>query len=593
MQRITSFLLWVTTPLRFLWKMMKAFPKTSITIGVAIILGGLVFAVTRAPKPTYVTAVAVQGDLKQLVEAVGTVISEKDLDLQFSSLDTVSKIYVKEGQKVKAGQKLAELRTGILSAGIASASANVASAKAALDALEQGSRPEDIAIAEAQVANKRASLTAAKQSLQNAEENMKTAEQELALLQNEAVVGLAGQISSANSAVLANLALSKTALISVRGVFNANDVQDSIVKNQNSGYDSLQTMFTNSLDAINALQNQGMTTDYQFMLQKLQNAKVQIALVTDSMNRAYDMVANLTLTSYFTNTSRETNKSIIATQKASAQSALSSIDSALKTLQDASASYESRIAAEKSSLTSLKGVRDRAKADIATFETSVQIDEASLALKKAPARKTDLDSARARVRQAQADLARASAQFQDAVITAPVDGVITKVHIKQGQLRPSSEPSITMLGISPLRVEMFVSEVDIPKVMLSASGTIILDAYRTEIFPLQVNEIDPAATEKDGVPKYRIKLDFKNPIDGLKVGMTGDASIITGERKNVILVPARSINEKADGSSVIRILKEDQSIEERVVETGMDGDGGLIEVKGVEAGENVIVLEKK
>jgi multidrug efflux pump subunit AcrA (membrane-fusion protein) len=593
MQRIISALLWIATPLRFLWQKMKAFPKTSIVVGVAIILGGLVFAVTRPVQPTYITEIAIKGDLQQLVEAVGTVISEKDLALQFSSIDTVSRVHVKEGQIVKAGQRLAELRTGTLGAGIASASANVASAKAALEALEQGSRPEDIAISQAQVENKRASLDAAKQSLKNAEENLKNAEQELERLKNEAKSGLSGQIATTNSTILAQLATSKTALLSTRGVFNANDVQDAIVKSQNVNYEILQSNISTSLDSINTLQNQGMTDDYQFMLRKVQTARTQVATVTDITNRAYDIIANLPLTSYFANTSRETNKSTIATQKSSVQSALSSLDSAFKNLQDSSASYDTRIASTQSSLTSLKGTKDRAAADISTFETSLRIDEASLALKKAPARKTDLDSARARVRQTQADLARAAAQFQDAIITAPVDGVITKVNVKQGQIRPSTEPSVTMLGTSPLRIEMFVSEVDIPKVIRSQSGDILLDAYRNQKFPLRVTEIDPAATEKDGVPKYRIKLDFLSIIETLKVGMTGDAAIVTGERKNVVLIPARSVNEKADGSSVVRILKTDGSIEERTVETGMDGDGGLIEVKGIEKGETVIVLEKK
>jgi multidrug efflux pump subunit AcrA (membrane-fusion protein) len=119
--------------------------KKTFAIIAIVLVAWISYAVSRPKKIEYVTAVAVKGDLHQLVEAVGTVTSEKALDLQFSGMDVVSQVYVKEGDMVKAGQKLAQLRSGSLSASIASASANVQSAKAALQALEEGSRPEDIA----------------------------------------------------------------------------------------------------------------------------------------------------------------------------------------------------------------------------------------------------------------------------------------------------------------------------------------------------------------------------------------------------------------------------------------------------------------
>lgn len=565
--------------------------KKTIAIIVVILIAWLSYAVTRPKQVEYVTAVAEKGDLRQLVEAVGTVTSEKALDLQFPGLDVVSQVYVKEGDMVKAGQKLAQLRSGSLSASIASASATVQSAKAALQALEEGSRPEDIAIAEAQVANKRASLMAVKQTLLNAEQNLVTAMNQLDVLKNETAVNLSGQVGTAGSTVSQQLATAKTALLAVRGVFDANDVQDAIVKNNSAGYDSLQLGLQTAISQISSAQSFSSPADYQNAIKLLSSARTLVSGGADLMNRSYDIVANLPLTAYFTSTSRETNKATIATQKTYVQTALSTIDTALKTIQDASASYNSKIVAQEAEISTLKGTRDRAKADIATYETSLQIDEASLALKKAPARQTDIDSARARVRQAQADVARAVAQYNDTVLFAPVDGRVTKVNVKAGQMRPSTEPSITILGNTPFRVEMFVSEVDIPKVATGQSGSILLDAFRDTRFLLHVSEIDSAATDKDGVPKYRVKLDFVGLKADLKVGMTGDAEIVTGFRSGIVSVPARAVIERGTGS-IVRIQKNGK-IEERSVTIGMEGEGGALEVNGVSEGETVIVLEKK
>jgi HlyD family secretion protein len=572
---------------------LRAHLRATIITIIVLFLALIVFAVTRPKQLVFVTAVAQQGDLKQTVEAVGTVISEKDLELQFPSIDVVSGVMVKEGDTVKAGQRLATLRSGSLSASVASASANVQSAQAQLQALEEGSRPEDIAIAEASVANKRASLEAAKQTLASAESNLITAQSQLTVLKSEASISLSGQVSTAGSTAQQYTATAKTALLTIQGVFNATDVQDSLSKTSNSDYDSMRFKMDATLAAISTIQSSPNPSDYQVALTLLDNARRAVSDATEVVNRAYDIMSNLVITSYFTNTSRETNKTTIATQKSNVQSALSAIDAAAKALRDATATYDTRISTQQASITSLQGTRDRAKADIGTYQTSLAIDEAQLALKKAPARQTDIDAARARVRQAQADLGRAAAQWRDTVLTAPVDGIITQVNVKTGEMRPSATPSITMLGQSPYRIEMFVSEVDIPKVQLHQTGSIVLDAFRDTPFKLHVGSIDSAPTDKDGVPKYRIKLDFDFPHDELKVGMTGDAAIVTGMRANVVSVPLRAVIEK-NGTEVVRVLKGDgKTYDEKPVTTGMEGEGGNIEVTGVGSGTTVIVLIKE
>lgn len=567
--------------------------KATVATIVVLMIGWGVFAVTRPKQPVFITAPAVRGDLRQTVEAVGTVISDRDLQLQFPTMDIIAQVFVKEGDHVKAGTKLAILRSASLSAGVAGAFANVQSAQAQLNQLLEGSRPEDIAIAEAQVRNKQASLDAAVQTLKNAEDNIPTAQSQLAALKNEAAISLSGQVATAGSTVSQQLGTAKTALLTTQGVFNANDVQDAVVKGNPSGYDTFQSNLAATISSITSLESGLRITDDRTALKNLDVARLYVGSTADIVNRGEDILSALPLTGYFTNTSRETNKTTLAIQKTAVQSALLSIDAATKALRDASAGEETRIAAQESQIVVLQGTRDRAKADIATYRTSLQIDEATLALKKAPTRQTDIDAARARVRQAQADLARATAQYNDAILTAPVEGIVTKVNVKAGEMRPSTEPSVTMLGNSPYRIEMFVSEIDIPKVRLAQTGSVKLDAFPDKRFALRVNEIDSAATDRDGVSKYRVKLDFVYPHDELKIGMTGDADITTGFRADIVSVPLRAVIGKDDGTKFVRILKADgKSFDEATVTTGMEGEGGNVEVTGVGLGATVIVLIK-
>ncbi len=581
-------------PVSALWSLVRRNLKKTIAIAVVAVVGLMVYGVTRPAQPVYVTDTAVRGTIRQTVEAVGTVVSEKDLALQFPTVDVVSQIFVTEGAAVKAGDKLAALRSGTLAAGVASASASLQSAKAALQALVEGARPEDIAITEAQVANKRASLDAAKQTVANAEDSLRTAQNQLDALKTEAKVSLAGQVVSAGSAIHQNVATTKTAVLATQGVFNANDIADSIVQSLPSGYDTLRMNMTRAVVVLDDILAVPAPVDYQEALRQLNDARVAVNQVSDIMNRAYDIVTTLPNTGAFSNTAKETYKSTIATQKSAVQTALSSLDSTSKALQDASANFDTRIVTQQSSITTLQGTRDRAKADISTYQTSLMIDEASLALKKAPARQTDIDAARARVNQAQADVSRASSQYNDTILSAPTDGIVTKINVKLGEVRPTTEPSVTMLGTSPYRIEMFISEVDIPKVKLGQSGSVTLDAFRTTPFALRVAEIDTAATDKDGVPKYRVKLDFTEENLELKVGMTGDGVITSGIREDVISVPSRAVIDKTDGTKVVRIPKKNGTgYDEQVVTTGMDSVDGRIEVDGVAEGETVIVLIKQ
>ena len=167
-------------------------------------IGAAVFLLTRPKTPTYITAVATRGNLMQTVEAVGTVISEKDLELQFPVSGIVGQVFVQEGDHVRVGQKLAALRSASLAADSASALARVKSAEAELRALAEGTRPEDLAIAEAEVANKRAALEAA-------QETLAAAQLKLAALRDEAATSLEGHILTSKSSAEEQLSTAETA----------------------------------------------------------------------------------------------------------------------------------------------------------------------------------------------------------------------------------------------------------------------------------------------------------------------------------------------------------------------------------------------
>jgi RND family efflux transporter MFP subunit len=550
----------------------------SVVIGGVMILGivGMVFLL-KPKEPEIITNTALRGDLVQTVEAVGTIISEKDLGLLFPISGIVSQVLVKEGDHVKAGQKLAYLRAGNLAAQVSAAAARLQAAEASLQQLLEGARPEDIAIAEAEVENKRSALQAERVRLA-------AAEQKLSLLEEEADTSLAGYITTAESTVSEHLATIEIALGAVDDVLTNPDVADGIIRMGSPQYLSPQEV-DSAVSAARAVRVIGKES----ALEALKKARSAASGAAAYVQSVFTFVANLTTSNALTTSERETHKTTIATQRSNVQSSLSSLDAETKALQDASANFDTKIATEESAIASAQG-------NILTYESALRIQEATLALKKAPPRQTDIAAEQARVREARAELGRVNASYADTILTAPIEGTITKVNLKAGESLSTSfetDAAITMLGASPYRVEMYVAEIDIPKVALTQTGSIELDAFRGTPFPLIVNEIDPVSTDRDGVPKYRVKLDFPIVPEDLRVGMTGDAKIFTGLRKDVVSVPLRAVLESDDETSYVRILKDDGKIEERTVSTGMEGEGGNIEVVGVREGETVIVLVKE
>lgn len=574
-----------------LW--MKVHWKLSLVIAVIglPILAAVLFAFAPA-QIEYVTEPAKRGNLQQTVEANGTVTSDRDIALKFPALSgVVETVSVKEGDVVRAGQRLATLRAGGLGASVAAASASLQAQEAQLRLMVEGTRPEDIAIAEAELLNKKAALEGAKTTLQTATVAVTTSEQKLAALQSEVDVSLAADVSATPSTVAKHLSSALSALQTIGEIFNKTDVQDAIRRRTAPGEEQAIIQTRAKAEAAMTAAMATIPTNTQGAIAALDAARASTAQASIALQLATTLVSSLTESSSYTYTERESDKASLIAAQNTVQTAGSGIDTALSAIRGGYASYQTQIVSEQASLQAAKNTRDKAQSDILTYESTVRISEAQLQLKRAGSRPQDIAAQEARVRQARAEVARASASYGDTILIAPIDGRITKVNIKKGEYTPV-DAAVTMLGNSPYRVEMYVSEIDIPKVLLTQSGSIELDAFRGTNMPIRVSEIDPAATDRDGVPKYRIVLDFVTIPKDLKIGMTGDAEIVTGSRNDVVTVPARAVLERDDGSSYVRVLK-DGKVEERVVTTGLDGKDGEVEVIGVTDGEEIIVLEKQ
>ncbi len=571
--------------------------KILIILLVVLPLGAVLAFIFTPTAPEYVTATVIRKDLTQTVEAVGKVISERDLELKFPVSGIVSVVYVKEGDLVEQGTILAELRADNLRADVASASARLQAARADLQALVEGTREEEIFIAEAEVENRRRASQSAESSLNTAIAKLQDAEDKLKILQQESSIALSGLVSKSSSTVSKELSSAQTSTKVLEDFFNDVNIQNYVDIQGPAIVGLLKRALSDAEVSIeSALRSGTVSQNYQEALVKMRLAREAVSLTANLTSDVYDFIATLPVTGgNFTYAVRETLKATIATEKSTIGTSLSSLDTSIKELQDASASYDTRIASEQSNLTSAKGEKDRATADLQTALSALRVTEAQLQLKRSGARKTDIDAARARVNQAAADLQKSQAGYNDTILLSPIDAKITKVNLKPGEFTPGqfsqTDAAMTILGTTPYRIEMYASEIDIPKVVFHQTGSISLDAFPEREFALSVSEIDPAATLIDGVPKYRIMLDFNEVEETMKIGMTGDVDIVIERRDEVLTIPGRAIIRNADDEKIVRVLKNGE-VTEHVVTTGLETDTDIEILSGVEEGEQIVVLIK-
>lgn len=203
-------------------------------------------------------------------------------------------------------------------------------------------------------------------------------------------------------------------------------------------------------------------------------------------------------------------------------------------------------------------------------------------------------SLQAKVEQAQADVANLEAQYAKSFVRAPFDGVVTKVDPEIGDVVSGGQQLFAIMGGQSFKVEVNVPEANIAKIALGNKASITLDAYGEDVvFPATVILIDPAETVVEGVPTYKVTLQFDSKDDRIRSGMTANIDIIVGSKENVVGVPFRAVLEK-DGKQYVRVVNADgKTFTEVPVTTGIKGSEGLVEiVSGIASGTTIVTFAK-
>ncbi len=535
-----------------------------LAIIIIIIIGAGLFSQWRKKQQQteYTTEIVKRGNLTQTINATGAVEPTQDISLNFALTGRLNYLPVKEGQLVKAGQFLARLNSGGLSAQVKQYRANLLSAQADLDKIKAGASIEDINVTSEKAAK-------AANDLKNLE---KESADQLEILREKTLDAI-NEIKFASPVALDKVEQHLINENNTRNLF----VNDSNLKNKVVMDYGLLALDLNQAQTVIQQANQDQTTDG--LVKASEDLRKFLTDLNNFLAEAYDLSKLIIVNSTYSQTAKDTIKSDIDAQQASISTALTNLQTTKANLINGFNGYASQLQAGRDTLA---------------------ISRAELDLKKSGPRDFEINSAEAKIAQAQAQLDKLLADLSDYQIIAPINGVITKINYLPGEQTALSEPVIKMLSAGQFEVKVDIPESDIIKLKIGDQAIIELDAFGPDhLFQGAVTFIETAQTVIQDVTYYKTTVNFGQDDwnEKLKSGMTADVTIVAAEKKDVLYIPQRAVKIKESvlgetAEKFVEILI-DQKPQEKIVTPGLRGDNGLVEItSGLNEGETVIVFKK-
>lgn len=234
-----------------------------------------------------------------------------------------------------------------------------------------------------------------------------------------------------------------------------------------------------------------------------------------------------------------------------------------------------------------------------------------------------LEALRAQIEQYESTLRGDEANLQYARIMSPMAGTVVSITARQGQTLNTNQSAPTILRVadlSTMTVQTQVSEADVSRLKLG------MDAYFTTLggqgkrWSGKLGKVEPTPTVTNNVVLYNALFDVPNEDARLMTQMTAQVFFVVAQAKDVLQIPVAALNQggrpqrQADAGSgstrppgasaqprglrgdratgprraTVKVLKADNTLEERQIEIGVSNRVQAQVLSGLEEGEKVV-----
>jgi RND family efflux transporter MFP subunit len=176
--------------------------------------------------------------------------------------------------------------------------------------------------------------------------------------------------------------------------------------------------------------------------------------------------------------------------------------------------------------------------------------------------------------EAQAQLARNA--LRDAIVTAPLSGIVAKRHVQPGEKVSFDAPLVTIVDLTRMELQAMVPANDIPELAVGMKVDLAIDGFGDRRFTGTIDRINP--TTEAGTRAILVFIRIPNPDAALRGGMFSSGKVILAAGTPVPTLPAVAVRTEAGQTFVWTI--ENGKLARRIVTVGRRDDAqGRMEIR--------------
>jgi membrane fusion protein (multidrug efflux system) len=205
-----------------------------------------------------------------------------------------------------------------------------------------------------------------------------------------------------------------------------------------------------------------------------------------------------------------------------------------------------------------------------------------------------VDTDRATLLAAQAQVAAQQAQMDEKIIKAPFAGTLGIRQVDIGQYLAAGTQIVTLQQLNPLFVDFYVPQQALAEISTGQDVQVTFDAFPGQIFAGKVSAINSAVDTATRTIQVRATIDNSNM--RLRPGMFASVSLGTAAPQNLVTLPQTAISYNPYGDTVYTVAngtgpdgKPALIATERFVEVGDTRGDQVAILKGISPGDTVVI----
>lgn len=221
-------------------------------------------------------------------------------------------------------------------------------------------------------------------------------------------------------------------------------------------------------------------------------------------------------------------------------------------------------------------------------------EETERAVGKARSERAACKAARASAAVSDARIEVTQAALERTRLRAPFDGTVAEINGELGEFTTPSPvgvptlPAVDLIDNSCLYVTAPIDEVDAPSIRAGMTARISLDAFPERTFAGSVQRVAPYVLDREKQARtVDIEARFSDPQDTRQLlpGYSADVEVVLAVKSDVVRVPTEAFRK---GDYVFVYKPQEQTLEQRTIETGLSNWVYTQVVSGLEPGEQVV-----